>query len=222
MAILELNNVSFRYGRGRQQTQILQSVSAGFEAGTVYALVGRSGAGKSTLLGLLSALLLPDSGSVRYRGTDTRACDALAYRRSCVATIYQDYALFPLLNAAENILYPLQLQKVPAAEARARAEAAARQVGLAPELMVRFPSALSGGEQQRVAIARALAAGSEIILADEPTGNLDEQNAAQIVALLQRAAHEAGRCVILVTHDSAVSAQADCVLRLTDGRLLPA
>ncbi|MBQ5950621.1 MAG: ABC transporter ATP-binding protein [Lachnospiraceae bacterium] len=220
MAILELKNVSFGYGR--DAGRILHDVSAAFETGTVYALIGRSGAGKSTLLGLLSALLLPTEGSVCFKGEDTRRLNALAYRRRCVATVYQDFALFPLLNVTENILYPLELQRVPAAEALARAEAAADQVGLAPELMVRYPSALSGGEQQRVAIARALAAGSEVILADEPTGNLDEQNAAQIVDLLVRAAHEAGRCVILVTHDSDVAARADHTLRLTDGSLLPA
>ena len=221
MAILELNDVCFHYGKGRQQKQILQSVSASFEAGTVYALIGRSGAGKSTLLGLLSALLLPDSGTVLYDGRDTRTLDASAYRRNCVATIYQDFALFPLLNGMENILYTMELQKVPAAEARRRAEAAAGQVGLSPEMLARYPSHLSGGEQQRVAIARALAAGSSVILADEPTGNLDEQNAAQIVSLLQSAAHEAGRCVIIVTHDSGVAAQADHTLRLVDGTLRP-
>ena len=221
MALIEVSNVSFTYGKGKREKQILQGVSASFEEGSLYALVGKSGSGKSPLMSLLAALMLPDSGEIRYDGTRTRDMNPNKYRRSCVTTVYQDFALFPLLNVAENIRYPMELQKRPMIEQKQRTEELAEQVGLAPELMARYPTAISGGEQQRVAIARALATGARAILADEPTGNLDEANSNQIVDLLLRSAHEEGRCVIVVTHDPEVARRADYVFRLTDGRLEP-
>ena len=170
-------------------------------------------------MSLLAALLLPTAGEIRYDGISTANLDPRRYRRTQVTTIYQDFALFPLLNVTENICYPMELQKLPQTEQKRRSEALAAQVGLGPELLARYPAALSGGEQQRVAIARALATGAQVILADEPTGNLDTANSEQIVELLLRAAHEEGRCVIVVTHDPAVAARADQILRLVDGRL---
>ena len=145
--------------------------------------------------------------------------ERVANEESAPKALYQDYALFPLLNVTENICYPMELQKLPQTEQKRRSEALAAQVGLGPELLARYPGAISGGEQQRVAIARALATGAKVILADEPTGNLDQANSDQIVELLLRAAHEEGRCVIVVTHDPDVAAQADRVLRLVDGIL---
>ena len=219
MALLEVQDVRFGYGRGVQRKEVLRGVSAAFAEGRVYALVGKSGSGKSTLMSLLAALLYPEAGCILYDGVKTTDIDPLQYRRSCVATVYQDFALFPLLNVTENILYPMELLRLPMAEQRRRVQELAGQVGLPPELMARYPASISGGEQQRVAIARALAAGARVILADEPTGNLDAANSEQIVTLLQRSAHEEGRCVVVVTHDPDVAARADCVLRLTDGQL---
>lgn len=219
MAILEVRGVRFSHGRGKKKKEVLCGASASFEEGRVYALLGKSGAGKSTFLSLLSALLLPDEGEVLFDGKKTSELNALAYRRNDVAMIYQDFALFPLLNVTENIVYPMSLQKKKPAEQRQRAKELAGEVGLAPELMPRYPAAISGGEQQRVAIARALAAGARVILADEPTGNLDSANSEQIVELLKKSAHEEGRCVIIVTHDPEVAKNADAVLRLEDGTI---
>ncbi len=219
MALLEARDVHFRYGRGARSRVVLQGVTADFEPGQLYALVGKSGSGKSTLMSLLAALLLPESGEILFDGVSTADLDPRLYRRTQVTTIYQDFALFPLLNVTENICYPMELLKLPQTEQKRRAEELAAQVGLGPELLARYPGAISGGEQQRVAIARALATGARAILADEPTGNLDTANSDQIVELLLRAAHEEERCVIVVTHDPDVAARADRVLRLVDGRL---
>ena len=219
MCLLAVKDVHFRYGKGSRGRQVLRGVSAEFSEGMLYALVGKSGSGKSTLMSLLAALLLPESGEILYDGISTANVDPRRYRRTQVTTIYQDFALFPLLNVMENICYPMELQKLPQTEQKRRSEALAAQVGLGPELWARYPGAISGGEQQRVAIARALATGARVILADEPTGNLDAANSDQIVELLLRAAHEEGRCVIVVTHDPDVAAAADHTLRLVDGRL---
>ncbi len=219
MTTLELQEVSFWYGRGTKKNTVLVGANASFRRGSFYALTGRSGAGKSTLMSLLAALCKPCEGRILFEGRDIQGLDPLAYRRRCVSTIYQDFALFPLLNVTENICYPMELQGVPIQQQRQRLEALIRQVNLGPELLTRYPSAISGGEQQRVAIARALATGAAVLLADEPTGNLDEANAAQIVDLLRRSAHEEDRCVIMVTHDTEAANAADAVLRLSDGRL---
>lgn len=178
MALLEAKDVHFQYGKGTRAKTVLRGVSADFEPGRLYALVGKSGSGKSTLMSLLAALLLPTAGEIRYDGISTANLDPRRYRRTQVTTIYQDFALFPLLNVTENICYPMELQKLPQTEQKRRSEALAAQVGLGPELLARYPAALSGGEQQRVAIARALATGAQVILADEPTGNLDTANSA--------------------------------------------
>ena len=220
MALLEAREVHFQYGKGQRSKPVLRGVNAAFEPGRLYALVGKSGSGKSTLMSLLAALLLPSAGEILYDGISTAQLDARRYRRTQVTTIYQDFALFPLLNVTENICYPMELQKLPQREQKKRSEALAAQVGLGPELLARYPSAISGGEQQRVAIARALATGARVILGDEPTGNLDQANSDQIVELLLRAAHEEERCVIVVTHDPEVAARSDRVLRLVDGILI--
>lgn len=220
MALLEAREVHFQYGKGQRSKPVLRGVNAAFEPGKLYALAGKSGSGKSTLMSLLAALLLPTAGEILYDGISTVQLDARRYRRTQVTTIYQDFALFPLLNVTENICYPMELQKLPQREQKQRSEALAAQVGLGPELLARYPSAISGGEQQRVAIARALATGARVILGDEPTGNLDQANSDQIVELLLRAAHEEDRCVIVVTHDPEVAARSDRVLRLVDGILI--
>ena len=136
-----------------------------------------------------------------------------------MAVVYQDFALFPLLNVTENIMYPMELCGVPKDKALADAHALAAQVGLGEELWNRYPSAISGGEQQRVAIARGMAMDRRLILADEPTGNLDSENSDQIIRLLLEAAHRDDRCVIVVTHDPDVAGRADKVLLMRDGVL---
>ena len=219
--ILELKDACYSYRTRAQTVNAVSHVSQAFEAGLFYAVMGRSGSGKTTLLSLLAGLELPDAGEVLYRDKSTAALDCDAYRRDHAAVIYQSYNLFPQLTAEENAAYPLRLRGEGASSAIEAARGRLLAVGLTAEHFGRFPAQLSGGEQQRVAIARALAAGSEVVLADEPTGNLDETNAAAIVDMLSRLAHEEGCCVIVVTHDPAVAAKADVVLKMSDGRLCP-
>ena len=219
MALLEAKDLSFSYRNKYQTVDAVRHVDAAFEPGRAYAIVGKSGSGKTTLLSLLAGLELPTGGQVLFNGTATAAMDRDLYRRDHAAVIYQSYNLFPLLNAMENVLYSMKLKGIRGWEARERAEKELTAVGITSDMYRRFPMQLSGGEQQRVAIARALAAGNELILADEPTGNLDISNSEQVVSLLLRLAREEGRCVILITHDLEIAAQADAVYTMRDGAL---
>ncbi|MBR3077811.1 MAG: ABC transporter ATP-binding protein [Oscillospiraceae bacterium] len=219
MELLNVNQVSFSYQNKYQTVQAVKNVSCAFEAGKTYAIVGKSGSGKTTLLSLLAGLELPTEGTVCYEGRSTREMDCDAYRRDHAAVIYQNYNLFPLLTAEENVRYPLKLKKLPGPEAKKLAREQLRAVGIEEKEFKRFPAQLSGGQQQRVAIARALAAGNQIILADEPTGNLDISNGEQVVEILLRLAHKEGCCVIVVTHDLEIAAQMDEVFTMRDGVL---
>ncbi len=221
MAMLTAEQVSFCYQGKHETVYAVKEFDYDFEPGFFYAIVGKSGSGKTTLLSLLAGLELPTQGQVRFQGTATTQMDGDRYRRDHAAVIYQNFNLFPQLTALENAMYPLRLQKVSKQEAAQRAEEALTQVGLSPAQLRRYPSHLSGGEQQRVAIARTVATRCEIILADEPTGSLDEENTRGITDLLLRLTHEENRCVIVVTHDLSIAARADAVLELRDGRLQP-
>lgn len=215
MPELILKDVTYRYPRVKYNT--LHEINASFAAGTMTSIRGQSGAGKSTLLYLIAGLDRPTRGQLLWDGAPVG--DLSAYRRKVVGTISQSYLLFPTRTALENVCYPLELNKVPAAQAQARARQLLASVGLKPELYGRLPAKLSGGEQQRVAIARCLAADAQVIAADEPTGNLDEENTKNIVALLQRLAHEENKVVIVVTHDPTVAASADVQMTLNAGIL---
>lgn len=219
MGILELKDVYYEYRSKYQTVKAVNGVSCSFECGRVYALVGSSGSGKTTTLSLLAGLDLPTSGSVEFEGVPTSQMDRDLYRREKVAVIYQGFNLFPLLSVLENAAYPLELRGTKSAEARACAEKRLRAVGLDEKYFRRYPAMLSGGEQQRVAIARALCAESKVILADEPTGNLDVRNSRNVTETLCRLAHELDYCVVIVTHDMAVAEKADIVLRMQDGQL---
>lgn len=192
MSILELKDVCYSYSA---EKPVLRGMNCTFECGTLYALVGKSGAGKSTLLSLMAGLDLPDSGQVLFEGTPTGDMDL------------------------ENIEYPMELCRVEAQEAERQARELARRVSLPDELLDRYPTHISGGEQQRVAIARGLTMDRRLLLADEPTGNLDSENSDNIIDLLLRLAHEENRCVIVVTHDLTVMDRADVVYRISDGLL---
>ncbi len=219
MSILALDNVSYTYKNRYQEVQAVKNASFSFQQGKVYALVGKSGSGKTTVLSLLAGLDLPSEGQVIFGDTSTRQLDRDKYRREDVAVIYQAYNLFPLLTALENVMYPLELKGIKSKEAKAQAAEMIISVGLTEEVFKRYPAMLSGGEQQRIAIARALASRPKVILADEPTGNLDTENGAKIVSLLKSLAHEKNRCVIIVTHDLSIAGQADVVLRMHDGEV---
>ncbi len=214
---ISLKNVSYSY-RGRYQAvRAVNGVSYDFEPGKCYAIIGKSGSGKTTLLSLMAGLDLPTEGEILVDGKSTKEWDRNKMRREAVSVIYQNYNLFPLLTVGENIQYPLKLRGMRGKEAAALAKETRERVELPETYDNRLPSHLSGGEQQRVAIARTLAQGCKIILADEPTGNLDTANTRNIVEILRELAHEDGCTVIIVTHDPAVAEQADAVLQMRDG-----
>ena len=217
--MLTANAVTYEYRNAYQTVRAVDGVSWTFRPGQVYAIVGASGSGKTTLLSLLAGLDVPTSGSIALDGETTAQMDRDAYRLNHISVIYQNFNLFAHLTALENVAYPLHVGKMPRKAADALAGEKLLAVGIKAEQFKRLPNMLSGGEQQRVAIARALAMGSEIILADEPTGNLDKENSRNIVEILCRLAHEENRCVIIVTHDPAVAEAADCVLHMQDGKV---
>lgn len=221
MSLLKLENVSYIYKNRYQSVKAVNDVTFEFEEGRVYAIVGKSGSGKTTTLSMLAGLDLPTNGRVIYDGKSTDRINRDRYRREDIAVIYQGFNLFPLLTVLENVMYPIRLQGHKKREAKQKAYEMLEKVGLEEKHAKRYPSMLSGGEQQRVAIARALAANSRVILADEPTGNLDVENSKNIVQILTRLAHEFNYCVIIVTHDLAIAEQADVVMRMVDGRLAP-
>lgn len=218
--ILEVNNVIYEYRNKYQTVKAVNDFSFDFKRGKFYAIVGKSGSGKTTLLSMLAGLDVPKEGSVRYSGKDTKNIDLDKYRRDDVTVIYQDFNLFPLLTAIENVMYPLHLKGIRDKDAKVTAQKMMDSIGLDSSFHKRLPSMLSGGEQQRVAIARALASEASVILADEPTGNLDSENGANIIGLLKELAHTKNYCVIVVTHDLGISSDADQVLSMKDGKLI--
>ncbi|MGM9557172.1 MAG: ABC transporter ATP-binding protein [Oscillospiraceae bacterium] len=222
MAILEVRDVTYRYETKYQTVDVLKGVTCSFEEGKLYALIGKSGSGKSTLLSLMAGLMLPRSGEVCFNGRPTASLDLSRYRRENAAVIYQSFRLFPLLTVSENVTYPMELRGFTGKPAREKAQRLIEKVGLPQNVLHRFPGMLSGGEQQRVAIARAISMDSRLLLADEPTGNLDTENGNRILDLLLELAHRDGYCVIVVTHDLDIAARADRTYRMRDGMLFRA
>ncbi len=220
MSIIELNDVKYVYRSQYQSVEALRGISCTFESGLVYAVMGRSGSGKTTLLSLMAGLDTPTEGSVLCDGVSTASIDLTKFRRERVAVIYQDFRLFPLLTVTENVMYPMELRGIKPAAAKKRAVGLIEKVGLPAAVLDRFPAMLSGGEQQRVAIARALGMDTKVLLADEPTGNLDSENSEKIYGILEALAHEDGYCVVIVTHDEELGKRADRVFRLHDGMLV--
>ena len=214
---ISLKNVSYSYKGKFQTVRAVDNVSYDFEPGKCYAIIGKSGSGKTTLLSLMAGLDLPTEGEILIDGKSTKDWNRNKMRRDAVSVIYQNYNLFPLLSVQENIRYPLELKKVPKRELTRISREARERVELPATYDKRLPNHLSGGEQQRVAIARTLAQGCKIILADEPTGNLDSTNSRNIVEILCSLAHDDGCTVIIVTHDPSVAEQADAVLQMRDG-----
>ncbi len=221
MDTIELVDVTRVYALGATQVEALRGITLRLASGTATAVVGPSGSGKSTLLHVCGALDRVTSGSVRVLDTDlTRADDRTLtrFRRHHLGFIFQFFHLLPTLTAVENVMVPARLARMGRHEARARAGELLAGVGLAHRLAHR-PTELSGGECQRVAIARSLVLDPEIILADEPTGNLDHTTGAAILRLLLALAHERHRTVFIVTHDREVAEQCDRIVSLRDGKL---
>jgi putative ABC transport system ATP-binding protein len=219
MSILELNQVSYTYKNRFHRVEAVKSISTVFDQGKVYAIIGKSGSGKSTLLSVMAGLDLPTDGVVIFEGKSLADINLDQYRKNDISVIYQAFHLFPLLNAIENVMYPIELQKIRSKEARKRANELLHKMQLEEHCFKHYPSMLSGGEQQRVAIARALASNPKVLLADEPTGNLDSENSNMIVDILINLAHEENYCIIIITHDMEISNRADVILHLKDGVL---
>jgi putative ABC transport system ATP-binding protein len=216
---VELKDVELSLGRAAARVHILKGVSLDILEGEAVGLVGPSGSGKSTLLMAMAGLERPDSGLVRVAGTDLGSLDEdqlALFRGQRIGIVFQSFHLIPTMTARENVALPLEL--AGAADALSRAEAELRNVGLGDRLH-HYPSQLSGGEQQRVAVARAIAPNPAILVADEPTGNLDESNGTAIVDLLFALKRERGATLVLVTHDLGLAAHCDRTIRLRSGRI---
>lgn len=206
--ILEAKNLIYSY-KSKQDTMVLKNVSASFEEGNFYAIVGSSGSGKTTFLSLLAGLDNPVSGKVEYDGEDIQKKGLNYHRRHHISLVFQNYNLIDYLTTEENV-------KLGGENNAAKL---LQEVGIPEEGWKRNVLQLSGGQQQRVAIARALASEAKVLLADEPSGNLDEDTAQEIIELLKKTAHELGKCVIVVTHSKQLADEADEVLEIENGKL---
>ena len=220
--MIDIVNVSRFYQRGADEIHALERVSLHVAKGRFVALMGPSGSGKSTLLNVLAGLDRPNSGDVTVAGrhlNDLSEDELAEFRAHTVGFVFQFFNLIPVLSAVENVELPLLLTKLSRAERRTRGETALRVVGLA-ERADHLPRQLSGGEQQRVAIARAIVTDADLIVADEPTGDLDAKNAEEILSLLQTLKRDFGKTVVIVTHDPRAEKWVDEVIHLDKGLLL--
>lgn len=209
MSIMEIQKVRYSYDNKRN---VLNGISTALDEGKMYAILGQSGCGKTTLLSLLGGLDSPVDGQILYDGQDIKKLGLANHRKNNVAFIFQSYNLIDYLTPKENVALTAKLSPQPILE----------RVGLTEEECKRNVLKLSGGQQQRVAIARALASDTKVILADEPTGNLDEDTAAEIISILKECAHEMNKCVIIVTHSNDLAKQADTIFRVKKGKLIQA
>ena len=208
MSIMEIQKVRYSYDNKRN---VLNGISTSLDKGKMYAILGASGCGKTTLLSLLGGLDSPLDGQILYDGQDIEKIGLASHRKDNVAFIFQSYNLIDYLTPKENVALTAKLPPQPILE----------RVGLTEEECKRNVLKLSGGQQQRVAIAHALASDAKVILADEPTGNLDEDTAAEIIYILKECAHQMEKCVVIVTHSNELAKQADVILRLKKGQLQP-
>ncbi len=221
--LLRVDDVSKSYQTGDRRLEVLKRVSLEVAAGEVVAIIGESGSGKSTLLHVLGTLDRPDSGTVLFNGENvfTRSDEELAaFRNREIGFVFQFHHLLPEFSAVENVAMPALIQRAPLADAKKRAASLLRRMNLGDRLEHR-PSQLSGGEQQRVAVARALMNQPELVLADEPTGNLDHATAELLHAHLFSLSREFGQAFVVVTHNATLASHADRVLELVEGTLQP-
>ena len=218
---IQARNLCRRFREGAREHVVLNGVDLDIRRGETVALRGRSGSGKSTLLNLIGGIDAPDTGTVSVAGielTDLTERDRTLFRREHIGFVYQAFNLVPTLNVADNVRLVLELNRVPAARASARIDELLDAVGLA-DRATSFPDVLSGGEQQRVAIARALCHEPAVLLADEPTGNLDDASADTVLGLLDRLVRSSGHTMLIATHSVHVASQCDRVLELHNGQL---
>jgi len=223
-AAVHVREVHRTFGSGRSAVRALRGVDLDVAPGELVALVGRSGSGKTTLLNVVGGLDRPDEGTVLVDGVDVAALsddEQALLRRDRVAFVFQTFGLIPVLTAAENVGVPLRLREAPVAERERRVEMLLELVGLTPHALQR-PDELSGGQQQRVAIARALAGSPRLLVADEPTGQLDSETGLSVMALIRGVVEAEGMTALVATHDPVMIALADRAVRLVDGQLVGA
>ena len=212
MSVLSIRNVSFAYDR---RTPVLRNLSLDFEQGKTYAIIGRSGAGKTTLLSIMAGLLKPVKGDILFNDHSITGINQFVYRSRDVGVVFQSYNLLPKMTAIENVILSMDVAKVRHVKKKETARALLTRVGLTETEMNRRVLLLSGGQQQRVAIARALSYNPKVILADEPTGNLDVFTTNEIMKILNQLAHEYEKCLIIVTHSPQVADMTDQIYDLS-------
>ncbi len=212
MSVLKLENVEYSYDNGK--TKVLENINYEFEKGKVYAVVGKSGAGKTTLLSLLSGLTVPTKGKILFEQKDVSKIDRYRYRSRFVGVVFQSYNLLPHLTAMENVVLSMDVSGKKIGNKKAKAMELLHKVDLSDDLAKRRILKLSGGEQQRVAIARALSYDADIILADEPTGNLDISTQDEIINIFKKLAEKENKCVIIVSHSPEVAKNVDEIYKL--------
>lgn len=219
--VLRLADVSHTYSGQRRRTTVLKSIDYAFERGTFYTILGPSGSGKTTLLSLASGLDTPTKGTISFDGQDLTALGLDRYRNKHAATIFQQYNLLTYMTALQNVTCAMEITgaKPATGSRKARALQLLEKIGLDKAMATRNVLQLSGGQQQRVAIARALACDVDILFADEPTGNLDEDTAQGIIDTFRDLAHEQDTCVVVATHSQQLAAQSDRILNLRKGKL---
>lgn len=212
--ILEMKDVSYRYKDAARDDYVLQNINYSFELGKVYAIKGKSGSGKTTLLSLISGLETKYEGNIYYDEKNLKKMDLDTYRNTDIGIVFQSYNLLPHLTASENIILSMDISKLKIKNKKEHALELMEQVGIPKDFQNRRVLKLSGGEQQRIAIARSLSYHPQIILADEPTGNLDKETEDEILEIFQKLAHQENKCVIIVTHSKNVCDKVDVVYEL--------
>lgn len=220
--ILTLKDITYFYESAGHRISILEHADCTFETGKLYTIVGPSGSGKTTTLTLAGALESPKEGQVIFKDMDIKKMGYTSYRNQKIGIVFQAYNLLPYLTPLQNVMAAMEITKNPIENKKERAKELLRRMGLTEDQMKRNINKLSGGEQQRVAIARAISTNAEIILADEPTGNLDADTAKEIIGIFKELAHEDGKCVIAVTHSQDFASEADVVVTLKDKKLMAA
>ena len=213
--ILKISNLSYRYSDAKDNEFILKNINYSFKAGKVYAIKGKSGSGKTTLLSLISGLESNYQGSIKFLDKELKDIDLDYYRSKDIGIVFQSYNLLPHLTASENIILSTNISNLKIEDKEEKALSLMEQVGLTKEQKDRRVLKLSGGEQQRIAIARSLSYNPKMILADEPTGNLDKDTENKILKIFKDLAHKDNKCIIIVTHSENVCNQADKVFELT-------
>lgn len=217
--ILEFINVSYGYTNGGRKVDILKDTNIAFEKGKLYTILGPSGSGKTTTLALAGALDVPQKGKVLYKGEDIRKIGLSKHRKKNISLIFQNYNLINYMTALENVVMAMDISHSYKGQQKKQAIKLLTDLGLTEDEIKRNVMKLSGGQQQRVAIARALASNSEVILADEPTGNLDADTSKEIITLFQQLAHVYEKCVIVVSHSLEVADNSDIVYKIEGGGL---